>query len=104
MSPVMPLWIARLAGDQETMGRQHGELVATQRGASEWIARVLAYYPEMPERVLVGDAHNTRERALRAMVTAAKHAALLALDRDRPAEYAARARAFMVAAGRPARE
>lgn len=97
---VLPLWIARLAGDQETMGRQHGELAGRAEGA----LRILEYYPEMPERLLVGDARTPGQRAARLAVTAAKEAALARLDRDRPAELRARSRAFMAAAGRPARD
>src|SRR4051794_14156554 len=100
MTDVLPLWIARLAGDQETMGRQHGELV----GRAEGVERMISYYPQMPERVLVGDGHSARTRALRLVVGAAKEVALARLERDRPAELRARTRAFMKAAGRPVRE
>jgi hypothetical protein len=97
---VLPLWIARLAGDQETMGRQHGELAAGADGYQ----RLLTYYPQMPERLLVGDGRAPGQRAMRLLVTAAKEAALARLERDRPAELLARTRAFMTAAGRPARD
>src|SRR5687768_6916822 len=97
MTDVLPLWIARLAGDQETMGRQHGALIARAEG----IDRTLAYYPEMPERVLVGDHTSPKARAMRLAVGAAKRLALAQLDRERPAELRARTRAFMIAAGRP---
>jgi hypothetical protein len=97
MTEVLPLWIARVAGDQETMGRQHGALVAGAAG----VERLLAYYPEMPERLLVGDRRSPRHRALRRLVTLGKEVALRRLDRDRPAELRARSRAFMAAAGRP---
>jgi len=97
---VLPLWIARLAGDQETMGRQHGELAATADGVS----RLFDYYSQLPERLLVGDPVSAKRRALRMVVTAAKEAALRRLERDRPQELRARSRAFIVAAGRSARE
>jgi hypothetical protein len=100
MTDVLPLWIARLAGDQETMGRQHGELVARASGYE----RMLAYYPEMPERVLVGDGRTLGLRAMRTAIGAAKEIALARLDRERPPELRARTRAFFTAAGRPARE
>ena len=98
--PVLPLWIARLAGDQETMGRQHGELIGRAGGYE----RILDYYPQMPEQLLIGEGRSPSQKALRLVVTAAKEAALAALDRDRPAELRARTVAFMTAAGRPARE
>jgi hypothetical protein len=98
--PVLPLWIARLAGDQETMGRQHGELIGRDGGYE----RILEYYPQMPEQLLIGTGRTPAQKALRLVVTAAKEAALAALDRDRPADLRARTVAFMTAAGRPARE
>lgn len=97
---VLPLWIARLAGDQVTMGRQHGELIGRAGGYQ----RILEYYPQMPEQLLIGAGRTPAQKALRLVVTAAKEAALAALDRDRPADLRARTVAFMTAAGRPARE
>ena len=97
---VLPLWIARVAGDQETMGHQHGGLAGRAAG----VERILEYYPQMPEQLLVGDGRTPGQKAMRLVVTAAKEAALAALDRDRPAELRARTVAFMTAAGRPPRD
>ncbi len=91
---MQPLWIARVAGDQETMGRQHGALVGTAE-------RLFDFYPRLPELMLVGEKG---PRLGRGVVTAFKELALGRLERARPAELRARSRAFLEAAGRSAGE
>ena len=86
-----PLLLARLAGTQAEMGAQHGALVAADA------THLLAFYRTMPERTLAGDMPRAG-RWLARQVAAAWQARLV---RDRPAEYAARTRAFAKAAGAP---
>jgi len=50
--PTRPLWIARLAGTQEEMGRQHGELLRAHGGHEA----AFDHYPDMPQRMLFGTA------------------------------------------------
>ncbi|MCA9677067.1 MAG: hypothetical protein KC464_18715, partial [Myxococcales bacterium] len=96
----LPLWIARLAGDQPTMGRQHGALIAEAGG----VDRALDHYRDMPERMLVGNGPGVATRLARAAVTAGKELYLARLDRDRVPELRARSIAFMEAAGKTARD
>jgi hypothetical protein len=93
-----PLWIARLAGTQEEMGRQHGQLLAAAGGADA----VLAHYRDMPSRLVVGDAAPAVRAVMSAAMRGVSEALLARLAADRPAELRARSRAFMVAMGRPA--
>ena len=99
-TPVLPLWIARLSGDQPTMGRQHGELA----GQAEGTERMLGYYRQMPERMLVGAGRSAGARLGRAVVGAAKELMLARLHAARPAELRARSEAFMAAAGTDPRQ
>lgn len=80
-----PLWLARLAGTQEQMGAQHGALAADDA------ARLFAFYRTMPERALAGGSGGV----IRTIVRAASTAWQARLVRDRPAELAGRARAFV---------
>jgi len=79
------LFLARLAGTQAEMGAQHGRLVA--RDAD----RLLAFYRTMPERTLAGGLGAPGKLAVRALATAWQ----ARLARDRPADFAARSRAFV---------
>lgn len=92
-----PLWIARLAGSQEEMGRQHGALLRAAGGAD----RTIEHYRDMPVRALVGGV----PPALRGLATAGLRGLgarlLRELEAHRPPELAARSRAFMAALGRP---
>lgn len=93
-----PLWIARVAGSQEEMGRQHGALLAGAGGAD----RTIDHYRDMPVRALVGGM----PAAVRGLATLGLRGLgghlLRKLDAHRPPELAARSRAFMTALGRPA--
>ncbi len=86
-----PLFHARLTGTQAEMGAQHGRLVADDA------RRLLAFYRTMPERTLAGDLPRAGRWVARS-IAAAWQARLV---RDRPADFAARTRAFVEAAGTP---
>jgi hypothetical protein len=86
-----PLLMARLTGTQAEMGAQHGALVA------EDAAALFEFYKTMPERALAGDLPVVVRRMVRALVGAWQSR----LTRARPAELAARSRAFGEAAGAP---
>ena len=98
MSSPKPLWIARLAGSQEEMGRQHGALLAAAGGADA----VLDHYRDMPSRMVVGDAPAATRAVASLAVRGVTEALLVKLAADRPAELRDRSRAFMAAMGRPA--
>lgn len=84
-----PLFLARLVGTQAEMGAQHGRLVADDA------RRLLAFYRTMPERTLAGDMPAIGRWVARSVAQAWQ----ARLARDRPAELAARTRAFVEAAG-----
>lgn len=85
-----PLFLAHLAGDQATMGSQHGAMV---RAAGGWRPAV-TFYPRMPERLLA-DAPPLLRLGVRPVV-----AHLVArLERHRDPALRARTRAFMAAVG-----
>ena len=84
-----PLFFARLAGTEAEMGAQHGRLVAADA------KRLLAFYRTMPERTLAGDLPPVGRWVARSIASAWQ----ARLARDRPAELAARTRAFVEAAG-----
>jgi hypothetical protein len=88
-----PLWMVRLAGTQEEMGAQHGRLSADDA------VRLFRFYRTLPERALAGDAGPIAKAAVRAVATTRQSR----LVRDRPADHAARTRAFVeaVLAARP---
>ncbi|HEU4731930.1 MAG TPA: C45 family autoproteolytic acyltransferase/hydrolase [Kofleriaceae bacterium] len=86
------LFLARLAGSQAEMGAQHGRLVAHDA------ARLIAFYQSLPERTLAGDLGAAGKLVVRAIATAWQ----ARLARDRPAELAARSRAFVAAVARHA--
>lgn len=79
-----PLFLARLAGTQEQMGAQHGRLTATDA------ARLVEFYRAMPEKVLAGGLGKLETFAVRTLANAWQ----ANLAKRRPAEYAARTRAF----------
>jgi len=79
------LFLARLAGTQAEMGAQHARLVARDA------ARLIEFYRTMPERTLAGDLGAAGKLCVRAIATAWQ----ARLARDRPAEFAARTRAFV---------
>jgi hypothetical protein len=82
-----PLWLARLVGTQAEMGAQHGKLAAADA------ARLVGFYSTMPERALAGDGGTVVRRVIRGIANAWQ----ARLVRDRPAELAARSRAFVEA-------
>lgn len=96
MTEAQPLWIARVAGDQETMGRQHGALAVS----ADVVERLFGFYPRLPELMLVGEGGAPGRRLARGALGAFKELALAHLERKRPAELRARSRAFLEAAGR----
>lgn len=99
LTPPRPLLLARLSGTQEEMGRQHGQLVA---GDAVALAR---FYRTMPERTLAGDLDGAAGALARVAVRALADAWQARLAADRPAELAARSRAFAEAAtGRAPRD
>jgi len=85
------LLVINLAGDQATMGRQHGELL---REVGDYEA-VLAYYPRMLEYVLGANVSPATFR----MLTPVIDALLRRLEARRAPIYRARARAFCDALG-----
>jgi hypothetical protein len=80
--------MARLTGTQEQMGAQHGRLAAGDA------KRLFEFYRTMPERALAGDATAASRFVVRQLSTAWQ----ARLARSRPAELAARTRAFVDAA------
>ncbi len=95
-----PLWIARVAGNQEAMGRQHGELLAAAGGAD----RTIDHYREMPVRALVGGLPGPVRGLAAAGLGAVSAGLLRRLESHRPPELLARSRAFMTALGRTPRD
>jgi hypothetical protein len=93
-----PLWIARVAGSQEEMGRQHGALLAAAGGAD----RTIRYYRDLPVRALVGGVPPAVRGLAAAGLRGVGRRLLRRLDAHRPPALAARSRAFMAALGRPA--
>jgi hypothetical protein len=83
-----PLFLARLAGTQEQMGAQHGRLTARDA------ARLVEFYSAMPEKVLAGGMGKLETFAIRTLANAWQSN----LAKKRPAEFAARTRAFADAA------
>lgn len=88
----LPLLVVRLRGSQEEMGEQHGRLLRGLGGYEP----ALAFYPEMPSRLLFGDMP-----FLGMLAAPALDALLRRLERDRPAAFLARTRAFLEGLGRP---
>ncbi len=84
-----PLFMARLAGTQPEMGAQHGRLVR------EDARELVAFYRTMPERSLVGSVQGIPGKIARTVVRGAATAWQANLARTRPAELAARSRAFV---------
>jgi hypothetical protein len=80
-----PLFVARLRGTQTEMGTQHGRLVADDA------ARLYEFYKTMPERTIAGGLPLPAKLAARAFANAWQ----ARLAKDRPAELAARTRAFV---------
>lgn len=87
-----PLFMARLVGSQEAMGAQHGRLVA------EDAAELVAFYRTMPERTLAGDLRGVAGGIGRLLARGLATAWQARLSAGRPAELAARSRAFTRAA------
>ncbi|HTR49740.1 MAG TPA: C45 family autoproteolytic acyltransferase/hydrolase [Kofleriaceae bacterium] len=84
-----PLTMIRLAGTQAEMGAQHGRLVAADA------ARLLAFYRSLPERALAGDMRGAAGAVGRTLVRTVATTWQARLQRERPAELAARSRAFV---------
>src|SRR5262245_7411727 len=81
------LFTARRSGTQAEMGAQHGRLVAQDA------VRLYEFYRTMPERTLAGDG----SKASKLFVRAVANAWQARLAKERPAELAARTRAFVEA-------
>ncbi len=84
MTQTKPLFLARLAGTQEEMGAQHGRLTAADA------ARLVEFYGAMPEKVLAGGLGRIETFAVRTLANAWQSN----LAKQRPADFAARTRAF----------
>lgn len=97
MSTPRPLWIVRLAGTEEDMGRHHGALLATAGGADH----VLDHYRDMPARLVAGDRAPVARAMAGAALRGVSELLLTRLAADRPPELRARSRAFMASLGRP---
>ncbi len=82
------LFLSRLVGTQEEMGTQHGGYAAADA------RRLFEFYRTMPERTLAGDSTAVERYVVRQVSTAWQ----ASLARTRPAELAARTRAFVAAA------
>jgi hypothetical protein len=80
-----PLFVARLTGTQEQMGAQHGRLAAADA------VRILDFYRTMPERMLAGELGAASKFVVRQVANLWQ----ARLTRERPAELAARSRAFV---------
>ncbi len=93
-----PLFVARVAGSQEEMGRQHGALLAAAGGAD----RTIEHYRDMPVRALVGGLPAPVRGLAAAGLRGISARLLRKLEAHRPPELVARSRAFMTALGRPA--
>lgn len=87
-----PLFLARLAGTQAEMGAQHGTLAGADA------IRLVEFYRTMPERALAGGMEGLAGTIGRAVARGIALAWQARLARERPAELADRARAFMEAA------
>ncbi|MGE0397812.1 MAG: C45 family autoproteolytic acyltransferase/hydrolase [Kofleriaceae bacterium] len=88
MTQTKPLFLARLVGTQEEMGAQHGRLTAADA------ARLVEFYGAMPEKVLAGGLGRIETFAIRTLANAWQSN----LAKQRPADFAARTRAFAEAA------
>lgn len=84
-----PLFMARLQGTQEEMGAQHGRLVGADA------RELVEFYRTMPERSLVGAVPGRKGKVARMVVRGAATAWQANLARTRPADLAARSRAFI---------
>lgn len=88
-TPRRPLLAARFAGTQVQIGAAHGRAVAADAAA------LFAFYRTLPERALAGDLRGPARAIGRRLVRALADAWQARLVRDRPAELAARSRAFV---------
>ena len=86
--PNLPLAVITLAGTQEEMGRQHGELL---REAGGWQPAV-EYYPRMVECMVVGKREHAIQAALPLALRPWIRLALDSLHRHRRAQARRRAR------------
>ena len=99
MKPIArPLWIARVAGTQAEMGRQHGELIARAGGADATVN----HYRDLPALLLGGDVPAPLRPVAGAAIRGLSEALLARLEAARPAPFVERSRAFLAAIGRPA--
>ncbi|MFO0749571.1 MAG: C45 family peptidase [Myxococcota bacterium] len=99
MRQAHPLAVVRLAGDEPSMGAQHGEITRALGGYDA----ALAFYPELPERILGGGRRGPGRRFLLEVMRPLLAAGLARLERARPDLARARTRAFLAALGRHAR-
>ncbi|MCC6995653.1 MAG: hypothetical protein IT370_13675 [Deltaproteobacteria bacterium] len=95
--PIQPLLVLNLRGSQAEMGAQHGRLLRAHGGHEA----ALAFYPELPERLLRGGLEAPARRLVERWGGALKQLLLGRLERDRPREYLERTRAFNQALGWP---
>lgn len=98
MTKQRPLWIARVSGTQAEMGRRHGELLAQAGGA----AATIEHYRDLPALLLGGDVPAAIRPAAAVGLRALSDALLTRLERERPAAFVERSRAFLAAIGAPA--
>lgn len=97
--PQRPLAVIRLRGTQEQMGEQHGRALLSLGGHDA----LVRFYAELPERLILRIDSRTAPRSMaRKGAATLKDLLLLRMQRQRPAAYLARTRAFMEALGLPA--
>jgi len=89
--------ILRLRGSQAQMGEQHGRLIREAGGFEP----IMAYYPSMPEKLLVGLGSSLKESLMRAAVKPLMQRVIRRLERGRPKPFVERSRAMLEAAGIP---
>jgi hypothetical protein len=94
---VGPVLVLRLRGTQEEMGAQHGRLLRERGGFAE----AVAFYADMPRRLLFGRTGGAADLALGALARPIFGLLLGRLERGRPPAYAARTRAFLESLGVP---
>ncbi len=99
VQPLEPLAVIRLRGSQAEMGAQHARAL---RELGSW-EQVVNFYTELPERMILHADSYTRPRwIVRKAAARLKDALLRRVERQRPAAYLARSRAFMEELGLPA--
>ncbi len=95
--PPLPLLVLSLRGSQAEMGAQHGRLLREAGGHEA----AIAFYPGLPERLLRGGLEYPVDRLVERWGGALKGLLLGRMERQRPADYLERTRAFNEALGWP---